>query len=127
MDKYITFSVPIKKEVNNYDGKNKTITYKLKFIDSFRFIPDSLSNLVDNTSGIFNSIECKSSIKKTKINLECCFVGLKNNRLIYKCREYKEEWKRPLNKLIESFPSIYQFCNGNLNKFVVAKKRYLCL
>ena len=26
MEKYITFSVPIKKEVNNYDGKNKTIT-----------------------------------------------------------------------------------------------------
>ena len=63
MEKYILFYVPIKKEVNNYDGndsKYKTITYKLKFIDSFRFIPDSLSNLVDNTPGIFNSIECKS-------------------------------------------------------------------
>ena len=49
IEKYITFSVPIKKEVNNYDGndsKKKTITYKLKFIDSFRFVPDSLSNLV---------------------------------------------------------------------------------
>ena len=94
MEKYITFSVPIKKEVNNYDGndsKKKTITYKLKFIDSFRFMPDSLSNLVNNTSGIFNSIEWKSCIEKTKINSECCFVGLKNNRLIYKCKECKEE------------------------------------
>ena len=106
MEKYITFSVPIKKEVNNYDGKKKTITYKLKFIDSFRFMPDSLSNLADNTSGIFNSIDCKSCIKKIKINSEGCFVGLKNNRLIYKYKEWKEEWKRPLNKLIESFPSI---------------------
>ena len=52
MEKYITFSVPIKKECDN----NKTVTYKLKFIDSFRFIPTSLSELVDNTSGIFNSI-----------------------------------------------------------------------
>ena len=42
----------IKKECDN----NKAITYKLKFIDSFRFIPDSLSNLVDNISGIFNRI-----------------------------------------------------------------------
>ena len=41
MEKYITFSVPIKKEVINYDAKKKTITYKLKFIDSFRFMPDS--------------------------------------------------------------------------------------
>ena len=87
MEKYITFPVPIKKEVNNYDGKKKTITYKLKFIDSFRFMPTSLSELVDNTSGIFNSIECKSCIEKIKINSECCFVGLKNNRLIYKCKE----------------------------------------
>ena len=61
MEKYITFSVPIKKEVNNYDGndskKKKTITYKLKFIDTFRFMSASLSELVDNTSEIFNSIE----------------------------------------------------------------------
>ena len=82
-------------------------------------MPDSLSHLVGNTSGIFNSIECKSCIEKIKINSECCFVGLKNNRLIYKCKECKEEWKRPLNKLIESFPSIHQFCNGNLNKSVM--------
>ena len=86
-------------------------------------MPDSLSNLVDNTSEIFNSIECKSCIEKIKINSECCFVGLKNNRLIYKCKECKEEWKRPLNKLIESFPSIYQFHNGDLNKFVILLRK----
>ena len=62
MEKYITFYLPIKKKCDN----NKTITYKLKFIDIFRFMPDSLSNLVDNTSGTFNSIECKSSIEKIK-------------------------------------------------------------
>ena len=105
MEKYITFSVPIKKEVNNNGGR-KIITYKVKFIDSFRFMSTSLSELVDNTSGIFNSIECKSCIEKIKINSECCFVGLKNNRLIYKCKECKEEWRKPLNKLIENFPSI---------------------
>ena len=104
MEKYITSSVPIKKEYDN----GKTTTYKLKFIDSFRFMPTSLSELVDNTSGIFNSIECKSCIEKIRINSECCFVGLKNNKSIYKCKECKEECKRPLNKLIESFPSICQ-------------------
>ena len=53
MEKYITFSVPIKKEVINNNGDNKIITYKLKFIDSYRFMQDSLSNLVDNTSEFF--------------------------------------------------------------------------
>ena len=81
--KYITFSVPIKKEGDN----GKKIAYKLRFIDSFRFKWTSLSELVDNMSGIFNSIECKSYIEKIKINSECCFVGLKNNRLVYKCKE----------------------------------------
>ena len=49
MEKYISFSVPVKKECDNG-----------KIIDSFRFMSTSLSELVDNTSGIFNSIECKS-------------------------------------------------------------------
>ena len=91
MEKYITFSVPIKKEVINNNGDKKAITYKLKFIDSFRFMSTSLSELVDNTSGIFNSIECKSCIEKIKINSECCFAGLKSKRLIYKCKKCEEE------------------------------------
>ena len=49
----------------------------------------SLSELVDNTSGIFNSIEYKSCIGKIKINSDCCFVRLKNNKLIYKYKECK--------------------------------------
>ena len=47
-EKYITFPVPIKKEREN----DKAIIYKLKFIDSYRFTSDSLSNLIDNLSGI---------------------------------------------------------------------------
>ena len=83
----------------------------------------SLSELMDNMSGIFNTIECKSCIEKIKINSECCFVGLKNNRLIYRCKECKEEWKRPINELTETFSGIYQFCNGNLNKFVLLLRK----
>ena len=41
-EKYITFSVPIKKEITKKDqnGNDKTtkISYKIKFIDSYRFM-----------------------------------------------------------------------------------------
>ena len=43
-EKYTTFSVPIKKELDN----GKSIKHKIKFIDSSRFMSSSLSNLVDN-------------------------------------------------------------------------------
>ena len=85
----------------------------------------SLSDLADNLSGIFYSIECKSCMEKIKINSECCFVELKNSRLIYRCKDCKNEWKRPIEGLIRKFPSIYQFCNGNLNKFILLVRKGL--
>ena len=69
-EKYITFSVPIKKVLDNDNdndnysdsdddndkekNKVKTVTYRLKFINSYRFMQGSLSNLVDNLSEINN-------------------------------------------------------------------------
>ena len=53
-EKYITFSVPIKNEHDN----GKTTTYKLTFIDSYRFMQSKFSDLVDDLSGITNE-ECK--------------------------------------------------------------------
>ena len=97
MEKYITFSVPIKKEY----GNGKKIAYKLRFIDSFRFMSTSLSELVDNMSGNFNSIECKSCIK--------------NNR----CKQCK----KLIEGIIGKFPSVYQFCNGTLSKFLLLLRK----
>ena len=54
-EKYIKFSVSIKKESND----SGTIIYKIKFIESFRFMSISLSNLLDNLSeGVHNDGEC---------------------------------------------------------------------
>ena len=88
-----TFSAPIDKKCDN----GKTTTYKLRFIDSFRFMPFSLLELFDNMSGNFNSIECKSCTE--------------NNRC--------EKRKKLIEGLIKKFSSIYQFCNGDLNKFIL--------
>ena len=68
-EKCITFSVPIKKEITKKDknGNDKItkILYKIKFIDSYRFMSISLSNLVSNLSeGLHNDrcIYCKSCL-----------------------------------------------------------------
>ena len=71
--KYITFSVPNKKEHDN----GKTSTYKLKSIDGYRFMQIKLSDLVDNLTGVFNK-ECKSCMEWKKIKSECDFIGFKN-------------------------------------------------
>ena len=51
-EKSKTFSVPIKKEITKIDKDGNesvvTICYKIKFIDSARFMTTSLSNLADN-------------------------------------------------------------------------------
>ena len=47
-EKCIILSVPIKKEHDN----GKATIYKLKFVDSYRFVNVSLSSLVDNLSEI---------------------------------------------------------------------------
>ena len=46
------------------------ITYKIKFIDSFRFMATSLSKLVDNLTERIHSdkcINCKSNISYMKV------------------------------------------------------------
>ena len=99
MKKYTTFSAPIKKKC----GDSKTITHKLRFIDSFRFTATSLSELVDNMSGKnFNSIECKKCMKK-KTKSEYDFIGFKNNRLSYICKEFKRKSTNSIDGLIEKF------------------------
>ena len=75
-EKYISFSVLIKKRHDN----DKTITYKIKFFDTYRFMPSKLSNLVDRLSET-NNKDWKTCIERKNIKSECKFIGLKNNRL----------------------------------------------
>ena len=57
-EKYITFSVPIKKEFTKKDKIIK-ISYQIKFIDSYRFMSILLSKLVDNLSEGLHNDKCK--------------------------------------------------------------------
>ena len=44
-------------------------------------------------------------------------IDIKNNRLHYKCKECNDELYKLINGLDKKFPNIYQFCNGDVNKF----------
>ena len=67
-EKYITFSVPIKREL---DDNGKTITYTLKFIDSFRFMQSKLSDVVDNLSEIYKKkMQSMHGKKKYQIRMQ---------------------------------------------------------
>ena len=63
-EKCITFTFPIEKEVTRIDKNGeeitKNISYILQFIDSARFMANSLSNLVNNLSERIHRIKCKS-------------------------------------------------------------------
>ena len=63
-EKYITFSVSIKKEHDN----GKTIIYKIKFIDSCRFMAGKLSDLADKSSKIYNK-DCKTCMEREKYQI----------------------------------------------------------
>ena len=118
IEKYINFSVPIKKEITKKDknGNNKItkISYKIQFIDSCRFMSTSLSNLVSNLSeGLYNDrcIDFKSCLN---------YMTTKDEQSIFRCFRCKKNYEKNFDKeLIQRFAKIYEFCNRDLNKFIL--------
>ena len=64
------------------------ITYKIKFIDSFRFMATSLSKLVDNlTEDIHGDkcVECKSDL---------CYMKVIDEALLFRCFNLKKNYEK---------------------------------
>ena len=108
----------ITKKDKNGNDKITKISYKIKFIDSYRFMSTSLSSLVSNLSeGIHNDrcIDCTSCLD---------YMTAKDEQLIFRCFSCKENCEKNFNKdLIKRFANTYEFCNGGLNKFVLLLKK----
>ena len=83
-----------------------------------------LLNLFDNLSEI-NNKDCKTCIESMHRNIksEYEFIGLKNNRLNYRCKECNGTSSKSVNDLIRKFAEMYKVCIGNLNKFVMLLRK----
>ena len=61
--------------------------------------------------------------KEKKIISECRHIGLKNNKLHYRCKECNDESYKSINGLIKKFSSKYRFCNKDVNKFALLLRK----
>ena len=114
-EKYITFSVPIKKMIEN---KVLEITYKIKFIDSYRFMSSSLSKLADNLSEGIHNNKC--------VDFNSCldYIKIKNEKLLLKGFNCNNYYKKNFNQdLIKTFKNTYSFCDNDLNKLVLLLRK----
>ena len=115
-EKYITFSVPIEKEGD--DGE--PIVYKIKFIDSLRFVSTLLSSLVDSLSDGLYNIKCKDC------NLFLDYMNFYDDKLVYRCFGCKTNYNIDFNnKLKDVFSNTYNFCSGDINKFILLLRKGL--
>ena len=78
----------------------------------------SLSKLVDNLSEGLHNNKC--------LNCTTCldYIKTKNEKLIFKCFNCKTYYEKDFNKeLIKRFANIHEFCNGDLNKFILLLRK----
>ena len=61
--------------------------------------------------------------KKKKIKSECDFIGVRNNRLNYKCKYFGKRCTKVILEPARNFPIIYQFCKGNRSKFALLLRK----
>ena len=111
--KYITFTVPIEKEVTriNKNGEEvrKSISYILQLIDIARFMASSLSNLVINLSEGIHRIKCKfgHDDKKCEIcGIKCkyCFLeytNFKDDLIEYKRLNCNKSYQQKFNEKLK--------------------------
>ena len=122
IEKYKQFFVPIVKEVTKIDKDGNesviTISYKIKLIDSVRFMASSLSNLVDNLTERIHKIKCKYCD---------CFLeyeSVKDNLIKYKCLSCNKDYSNKLDeKLKKIFKNTFTFSNNDINKLILLLRK----
>ena len=116
------FSVPIKKEVTKIDKDGSesvvTISYKVTFIDSARFMASLLSNLVDNLAQGIHKIKCKDC------NCFLKYESAKDNLIIYKWLSCNKDHANKIDEeLKKRFKYTFKFSNNDISKFILLLRK----
>ena len=78
----------------------------------------SLSDLVDNLSNGLHSKKCSDC------GLDLEYMIAKDDILIFRCFRCKKNYKIDFDKeLINNFSSVYYFCKGDINKFILLLRK----
>ena len=121
-EKFLSFSIPIKKKVyaNSKNTKKKLLTYNLRFIDSARHMNESLSTLVDNST---ESKNCKCE-EKLFDNIKMTY-GVINNQKIVRSRCKKCLWQedQKLYVLKNKLPNTFKLCRSNVQNFLLLLRK----
>ena len=73
----------------------------------------SLLNLVNNLS----DIKCKKCGNKRE------YIGFKDNYLLLECSHCNVWFKKNSKELIKRFANTYEFCNKDINKFILLLRK----
>ena len=131
-DKYMSFSIPIKKVQKD----KKCITCNLKFIDSIKFMNESLGTLVNNLSKLYGCKCINKEDQDIKIKYKEHIVNVYKNVIIKNkekriqqnkvikivrtcCKTCNAKNKQTLNSLVKKISCTYQLSNNNPNKFLL--------
>ena len=116
-EKYISFSVPIKKQLDN----SKTITYKKK---GFSIALDLCQPYYQNLLILCLKFIAKNGeIKTSNLSVSLNIVKIKN--LLIGAVNVRKKRLKPINELIKKFSNTYKFCNNDINKFILLLKKVL--
>ena len=107
-EKYISFTVPLKKVIND-----KEIKYRIRISDSCRFMQDSLSNLVDNLSELkIKEIDNDVLFKRIYITYQLRKNDINKFKLLLRRGVYPYQYMDSLKRFNETeLPSEDKFYN----------------
>ena len=124
-DKYMSFSVPIKKEViepkdDDKKVKEKVLTYSLRLIDSAKHMGRGKTTLDDNLSDLA-VYKCGPDDEKDIITKGKELKG--KDYVLIKCNTCDFKKRVKASNLIKIFPSTSKLCKGNLKKFLLSLRK----